>query len=90
MTTTAFAAIPTASLKTRPDTRLPMSRAVGQRPYLRPLHNLGRSSEAKDYKNPEKVKCDGKMDGRTDQRTDGPTKRFVESRSMQLKVKREK
>ena len=34
---------------TRPDTRLPQSRAGGQGPYL------GRSSEAKDLKNPNKV-----------------------------------
>ena len=59
--------------KTRPDTRLPKSRAGGQVPYLRPLHHLGRSSKAKDRKNPKKVKCDGRTDGRTDRRTDGPT-----------------
>ena len=55
--------------KTRPDTRLPKSRAGGKGPYLRPLHYLGRSSEAKDRKNPKKVKCDGW----TNERTDGPT-----------------
>ena len=31
--------------KTRPDTRLPKSRAGGQGPYLRSLDHLGRSSE---------------------------------------------
>ena len=36
------------SEKTRPDTRLPQSRGGGQGPYLRSLHHLGRSSEAKD------------------------------------------
>ena len=30
---------------TRPDTRLPKSRAGGQEPYLRSLDHLGRSSE---------------------------------------------
>ena len=72
--------------KTRPDTRLPKSRAGGQGPYLRPLHHLGRSSKAKDRKNPKKVKCDGPTDGRTDGPTDGPTKRVVESRSTRLKI----
>ena len=32
---------------TRPDTRLPKSRAGGQRPYLRSADHLGRSSEVK-------------------------------------------
>ena len=59
--------------KTRPDTRLPQSRAGGQGPYLRSLDHLGRSSKAKKLKNAKKVKCDG--------RTDGPTKRGVESRA---------
>ena len=76
-------------LKTRPDTRLLQSRAGGQGPYLRSLDHLGRSSEAKNRKNPKKVKCDGRTDGptdgRTDGRTDGPTKRVVESRSTRLK-----
>ena len=31
---------------------------------------MGRSSEAKNLKNAEKVKCDGRTDGPTDQRTD--------------------
>ena len=70
------------------------SRAGGQGPYLRSLHHLGRSSEAKDRKNPKKVKCDGPTDGRTDrwtdQRTDGPTKRVVESRSTRLKIQKRK
>ena len=34
-------------IQTRPDTRLPQSRAGGQGPYLRSLDHLGRSSEAK-------------------------------------------
>ena len=48
---------------------------------LRSLDHLGRSSEAKDRKNPKKVKCDGRTDGRTN----GPTKWGVESRSTRLK-----
>ena len=59
-----------SDLKTRPDTRLPQSRAGGQGPYLRSLDHLGRSSEAINRKNPKKVKCDGWMDGRTDGQTD--------------------
>ena len=47
---------------------------------------LGRSSDAKNPKDPKKVKCDG----RTDQRTDGSTKRGVESRSTRLKREIEK
>ena len=43
---------------------------------------MGRSSEAKDHKNPKKVKCDGRTDGPTD----GPTKRGVESRRTRLKT----
>ena len=43
------------SIKTRPDTRLPQSRAGGQRLYLRSLNHLGRSSEATDRKNPHKA-----------------------------------
>ena len=50
---------------TRPDTRLPKSRAGGQGLYLRSLDLLGRSSEAKVLKNPKKVKCDGPTDQRT-------------------------
>ena len=34
-------------LKTRPDTRLPKSRAGGQEPYLRSTDHLGKSSEVK-------------------------------------------
>ena len=34
------------------------------------LEHLGRNSEAKDRKNPKKVKCDGLTDGPTDRRTD--------------------
>ena len=52
--------------KTRPDTRLPQSRAGGQGPFLRSLHHLGRSSEVKDRKNPRKVKCDQRTDQQTD------------------------
>ena len=36
--------------KTRPDTRLPKSRAGGQGPYLRSPDHLGRSSEVKEIK----------------------------------------
>ena len=68
--------------RTRPDTRLPQSRAGGQGLYLRSLDHLGWSSETKDRENPKKVKCDG----RTDRPTDGPTKRGVESRSTRLKT----
>ena len=39
-----------ATKQTRPDTRLPQSRAGGQGLYLRSLDHLGRSSEAKDRK----------------------------------------
>ena len=46
--------------KTRPDTRLPKTRACGQGPYLRSLDHLGRS-ETKD----RKKKCDGRTDGPT-------------------------
>ena len=47
---------------------------------------MGRSSEAKNPKNPKKVKCDGQTNGRTDGPTDGPTKRVVESRNTRLKT----
>ena len=61
--------------KTRPDTRLLQSRAGGQGLYLRSLIHLGRCSEAKDRKNPKKVKCDEwtnrRMDQQTDELTDG-------------------
>ena len=53
-------------IQTRPDTRLPQSRAGGQGLYLKSLNYLGRRSEAKDCKNPKKVKCDGPTDGPTD------------------------
>ena len=50
---------------------------------------MDRSSEAKNQKNPKKVKCDGRTDGPTDggtdRPTDGPTKRGVESRNTRLK-----
>ena len=58
--------IPVELLKTRPDTRLPKSRAGGHGPYLRAIDHLGRSSEAKDRKTPKKVKCDGRADRPTD------------------------
>ena len=74
------------SRETRPETRLAKSRAGGQGLYLRSLDHLGRSSEAKNRKNPKKVKCDGRTDGPTDRRTDGRTKRGVESRSTRLKM----
>ena len=61
--------------ETRPDTRLPQSRAGGQEPQLRSPDHLGRSSEAKNPKNPKKVKCDGPTDGPMDGRTDGGTDR---------------
>ena len=35
---------------TRPDTRLPKSRAGGQGPYLRSPYHVGRSSEIKEIK----------------------------------------
>ena len=41
--------------ETRLDTRQPQSRAGGQGPSLRSPYHLGRSSEAKDHKNPKKV-----------------------------------
>ena len=53
---------------TRLDTQLHKSRAGGQGPYLRSLHHLGRSCEAKDRK---KEKSEMRWtDGRTDKRTD--------------------
>ena len=57
--------------KTRLDTRLPQLRAGGQGLYLKSLNHLGRSSEAKNRKNPKKVKCDGRIDRRTSRPTDG-------------------
>ena len=59
--------------ETRPDTRLPQSRAGGQGPYFRSVEHLGRSGIAKNPINAEKVKCDGRTYGRTDQRTNGWT-----------------
>ena len=49
-------------LKTRPDTRLPQSRAGGQGQKLRSPDHLGRSSKAENRKNLEKVKCEGRTD----------------------------
>ena len=68
-------------IQTRPDACLPKSRAGEQGPYLRSLHHLGRSSEAKDQKNSKKIKVwrtDWLTDGLTDGPMDGPTKRVVE------------
>ena len=70
---------------TRPDTRLPQSRAGGQGPYSRSHDYLGRSREAENRKKTKKVKCDRRTDGPTDRPTDGPTKRGVESRCTRLK-----
>ena len=42
--------------KTRPDTRLPQSRAGGQGPYLRSVEHLGRSGIARNFINAEKIK----------------------------------
>ena len=44
------AAQPLHVIKTRPDTRLPKSRAGGQGLYLRSLDNVGRSSEVQEIK----------------------------------------
>ena len=52
--------------KTRLDTKLTQSRAGGQGPYLRCFHHLGRSSEAKDRKTPQKSGTDQRMDGPMD------------------------
>ena len=60
--------------KTKPDTRLPQSRAGGQGPYLRSVEHLGRSDIAKKPINAEKVKCD---DQRMDQRTDKAGRRVA-------------
>ena len=54
--------------KTRPDTRLPKSRAGGQGLFLRSPHHLGRSSEATDRK--KKTKKLSVMDGPTHRLTD--------------------
>ena len=72
-------------MKTRPDTQLPQSRAVGRGRFcghliiwkgaLRSVEYLGRSNKAKTPINAEKVKCDGPMEGRTDGRTDRRTDR---------------
>ena len=59
--------------KTRPDTRLPQSRAGGQGLYFRLPNHLGRSSDAKHRKKTKKVKCDERTNGRTN----GLTKRVV-------------
>ena len=69
-------------LEIRPDTGLPQLRVGGQEQYLRSAKHLGRSSEAKNLKNAEKVKCDGRTDGPTDRHTDGPTDRRTDRQSM--------
>ena len=51
--------------RTRPDTRLPKSRAGGQGPYLRSPDHLGRSSEVEKIKSLKKVKCDRPTDGQS-------------------------
>ena len=71
--------MPISFLKTRPDTRLPLSRVGGQGPYFRSLDHLGRSSEAKDCKNPQKSSV-------TDRQMDGPTKPGVELCSTRQKI----
>ena len=63
---------------TRLDKQLHQLHAGGQGQYFRSLDYLGRSSEAKDCKNPKKVKCDGQ--------TDGPTMWGIELRSTRLKI----
>ena len=50
------------ALRTRPDTRLPQSRAGGQGSFLRSLDHLGRRREVKELKNIKKVKCDRWID----------------------------
>ena len=68
-----------ALAETRPDTRLPQSRAGGQEQcWRRSLEHFGRSSRLKKLKNAEKVdrvkKVErGPTDGLTKQPTDGPT-----------------
>ena len=56
--------------KTRPDTRLPQSRAGGQGPYFRSVEHLGSSSMAKKTKTAIKRRTnrltDGRMDGQRD------------------------
>ena len=42
----------------------------GQGLYLRSLDHLGGNSEAKNRRNPKKVKCDGRTDRQTDRQTD--------------------
>ena len=69
----ACARVKLICMQTRLDTRLPQSRAGGQGPYFRSLDHLGRSSEAKNGKNPKKVKRDGPTDRPTDGWTDGRT-----------------
>ena len=57
-------------LKTRPDTRLPQSRAGGWAGAIfEVIDHLGRSSEAKDRKTPKKVKCDRRTDRREDRQS---------------------
>ena len=44
---------------------------------MRSPDHLGRSSEAKNFENKKKVKCDRWTDGPMDGSMDGPTKRVV-------------
>ena len=64
--------------KTRPDTRLPQSRAGGQGPYLRSVEHLSRSSKAKKPINAKKVKCDRRTAGQTNRQTDGRTDEWTD------------
>ena len=68
-------------IKTRPDTRLPQSRAGGQGPYLRSVEHLGKSGTAKNPINAKKVKCAGPTDQWTDGRTNGWTDGWMDRRT---------
>ena len=54
--------------------------------YFTSFYYLARNSEAKDSKNPKKVKCDRGTNGWMDRRTDGSTKWGVESCNTWLKT----
>ena len=51
--------------ETRPDTRLPQSRAGGQGPYLRSVEHLSRSDSAKNLINPKQGRIHGQYQSRT-------------------------
>ena len=72
-------------MSTRPDTRLPQSRAGGQGPYLRSPEHLGRSSEAKDSKNSKEEECGGQTKRPTDLPMDRQTRWGVVLCSARLK-----